>query len=574
MKKVFTTGTFDILHYGHVSLLRRARALGDYLIVGVNVNPEGKTPFYSYEERKEILMSIKYVDEVIPIYKQKDKMSFLKYIDIFACGEEYRDYYDIKDIEKSVKVVFLSRTPGISTTKEKGFLKPQERFRTICVDIDDTILTTENRDFEHSIPRQDVIDKINAFHNAGYKVILSTARGAKSCATIEERIAKYDALTRQWLKEHFVKYDELWFGKPNADFYVDDKNMSIEQFLGFENIDKAAPIQVQAELDTLLTNYVPDNEKIDIIVPWVDPNDENWRKDYEYWRNAEIQAGIQSASNIQAFGTERTRDWNAFNYWFRGVEKNCPWVNKVFLVVQRESQIPKWLNLDNPKLRIVLHKEFIPAELLPVFSTLIIETFYYRIKDLSNHFIVCNDDFYFLHPIEKEWFFKNNRLQYGSTGVRPRNWCNGSNTWSKIVNNNTIFIEHNILHSIKGNYIHYSHLPDGRDKEYEIKFMNKYYADIYGAISVSKFRHPNNLIPSLLFIDSMKYENYSEKNIRTYAKSGYAELSRYTPWNNLKNMEMLCLNDTAASNNGFEQTQKQLIKFLNELLPEKCSFEK
>ena len=120
MKKVFTTGTFDILHYGHISFLRRAKALGDYLIVGVNVTPEGKTPFYSYEERKEILMSLKYVDEVVPLYRQADKFIYIKYADIFACGAEYREYDDVKHISQKTKVVFIDRTPKISTTVEKA----------------------------------------------------------------------------------------------------------------------------------------------------------------------------------------------------------------------------------------------------------------------------------------------------------------------------------------------------------------------------------------------------------------------------------------------------------------------
>ena len=167
MRKVFTTGTFDILHYGHISFLRRAKALGDYLIVGVNVNPEGKTPFYSYEERKEILLSIKYVDEVIPLYRQEDKFMYMQYVQVFACGAEYRGYHDLEHVPPSCKIEFIDRTPNISTTKEKEYLKPQERFHTLCVDIDDTISYTENRDFENSKPNIELIKKINAFHDAG-----------------------------------------------------------------------------------------------------------------------------------------------------------------------------------------------------------------------------------------------------------------------------------------------------------------------------------------------------------------------------------------------------------------------
>ena len=568
MKKVFTTGTFDILHYGHISLLRRAKALGDYLIVGVNVNPEGKEPFYSYDERKEILMSIKYVDEVIPLYKQEDKFNFLKYVDVFACGSEYRGYYDIERIEKSVPVVFLERTPGISTTKEKEVLPPKEQFHTICVDIDDTLSYTYNRDFENSIPNTPLIEKVNAFHQAGWKVILSTARGGKSCRTLEERIAKYKNVTETWLKKNGVLYDELWFGKPNADFYIDDKNMSLNEFTDFQ-IEYVVPFS-SASVEV----KIPEDNNIDIIVPWVDENDMEWRKSFNEWKDTEIRAGIQKPTNLQAFGEERVRDWEVFKYWFRAVEKNCPWVHKVFLVVQRESQIPEWLDRTNPKLRIVYHDEFIPKEMLPVFSTLIIETFYCRIPDLSNHFIVCNDDFYFLNPIPQDLFFKDGKCHYGDTIMRRKSWSNGNSTWSQVVHNNDVFLEKNIIKHLTSTFIHYSHLPDGRVKEFERDFMNKYYAEIYAAMKVSRFRHPNNLIPSLLFIDAMKYQKYSVKDSRVYKNSCYKELRLNMNWNDIKTKEMVCLNDTAAVGNNFEIIKKKLIEFFEGLFPEKCSFEK
>lgn len=233
MIKVFTTGTFDILHYGHINFLKKACELGDYLIVGVNVNPEGKTPYYSYEERKLILESIKYVDEVVPLYCQEDKYQYLEKADIFACGEEYINHYDIPRIKEYAKVVFLPRTQGISTTQLKKVVNKDYEFNTIVVDIDDTLSFTENRKFLESKPNVEVINKVNELYDKGWKIIIFTARGAKSCSTLEERIKKYDAITRQWLDANNVHYHDVIFGKPNADYYVDDKNMSIDEFLNF-----------------------------------------------------------------------------------------------------------------------------------------------------------------------------------------------------------------------------------------------------------------------------------------------------------------------------------------------------
>lgn len=235
MTKVFTTGTFDLLHKGHINLLRRAKALGDYLVVGLNAKPEGKTPINSVEDRVILLEAIKYVDEVIVLTCQQDKLEYLKNnkIDIFACGSEYRGYKDISDIEKYSKVVFLDRTEGICTTDLKHRIIDNYEYKTFIIDIDDTICTTYNRDFDNSIPNVDVIDKINSLYDNGWTIILFTARGAKSCNSLEAREEKYREVTERWLSNHNVKYTKLLFGKENADFYVDDKSMSIKEFLEF-----------------------------------------------------------------------------------------------------------------------------------------------------------------------------------------------------------------------------------------------------------------------------------------------------------------------------------------------------
>lgn len=229
--KVFSTGTFDVLHYGHINILKRAKELGDYLIIGLNVTKNGKETYYSYEERKKMLEAIKYVDEVVPIYKQEDKYKYIDSVDIFAIGSDYIGYDDMEEIEKRVKVVYIDRTPNVSSTQVKQFLSDNTKYKTIVVDIDDTISFTYNRDFDNSVPNQQVIDKINKLYDEGWKIILFTARGGKSCKTLEQKEAKYRELTERWLKRHNVKYNELMFGKPNADYYVDDKNISIDEFL-------------------------------------------------------------------------------------------------------------------------------------------------------------------------------------------------------------------------------------------------------------------------------------------------------------------------------------------------------
>ena len=124
MKKVITYGTFDLLHYGHINLLRRAKALGDYLIVALstdefNWNEKQKKCYFSYEERKQLLEAVRYVDLVIPEESWEQKASDVKeyHVDTFVMGDDWEGKFDfLKDL---CQVVYLPRTPDISTTQIK-----------------------------------------------------------------------------------------------------------------------------------------------------------------------------------------------------------------------------------------------------------------------------------------------------------------------------------------------------------------------------------------------------------------------------------------------------------------------
>jgi glycerol-3-phosphate cytidylyltransferase len=123
LKKVITYGTFDLFHYGHVNLLKRAKALGDYLIVALSTDDfnliKNKTAHFSYEKRKEILEAIRYVDEVIPEENWEQKVTDIKKynIDIFVIGDDWAGKFDF--LKEYCDVIYLPRTKGISTTKIK-----------------------------------------------------------------------------------------------------------------------------------------------------------------------------------------------------------------------------------------------------------------------------------------------------------------------------------------------------------------------------------------------------------------------------------------------------------------------
>ncbi|MFF2912225.1 glycerol-3-phosphate cytidylyltransferase [Paenibacillus sp. NPDC057934] len=127
MKKVITYGTFDLLHYGHILLFQRAKALGDHLTVALSTDDfnsiKQKAAYFSYEKRKMMLESIKYIDEVIPeqCWEQKKQDIVELSIDLFVMGDDWKGKFD--ELRDFCEVVYLERTPDISTTSIKTNLQ-------------------------------------------------------------------------------------------------------------------------------------------------------------------------------------------------------------------------------------------------------------------------------------------------------------------------------------------------------------------------------------------------------------------------------------------------------------------
>lgn len=132
MKRILTYGTFDLLHYGHVRLLQRAKAMGDYLIVGLSTDTfnqvKGKRAYHSYEKRKMMLEALRYVDLVIPeeTWEQKEEDIRRYKVDIVTMGSDWRGSDKFLCLEPYCQVVFLERTEGISTRQIKADLSLRE----------------------------------------------------------------------------------------------------------------------------------------------------------------------------------------------------------------------------------------------------------------------------------------------------------------------------------------------------------------------------------------------------------------------------------------------------------------
>lgn len=162
------------------------------------------------------------------------------------------------------------------------------------------------------------------------------------------------------------------------------------------------------------------DDGIDVVVTWVDGSDPAWRAQKEYHQalaQGRSEQEAQAAADAVLAGAakpaggavagaedERFRDWDLLRYWFRGIEKNAPWVRTVHFVTW--GHVPAWLDVDHPKIHVVRHEDYLPAEWLPTFNSRTIMTNLHRIPGLSERFVLFNDDMYLIAPTTERDFFK------------------------------------------------------------------------------------------------------------------------------------------------------------------------
>jgi len=137
-------------------------------------------------------------------------------------------------------------------------------------------------------------------------------------------------------------------------------------------------------------------DKIDVVILWVDGSEKEWRVKRNYWAK---EYGLSDLTE------ERYRDWDNLKYVFRGIEKHAPWINNIYIVT--DSQKPKWLNLKNNRVKLIDHKKIIESEYLPTFNSRVIELNIHKIEGLSENFIYLNDDTFIIDDVKQEDFFKN-----------------------------------------------------------------------------------------------------------------------------------------------------------------------
>ena len=331
--------------------------------------------------------------------------------------------------------------------------------------------------------------------------------------------------------------------------------------------------------------------KIDFVIPWVDGSDPAWRKEkYKYMGIDEPDAG-----------DERYRDMGILKYWFRAVEAYAPWVNQVHFITW--GHLPEWLNTEHPKLRIVNHKDYIPEEYLPTFSSHTIGLNVHRIPGLSEHFVYFNDDLLLNAPITPAFFFKNGLPCdfahiiniYVSDPVDLYEHVRVNCTW--ITSNHHSYIKSFLHHPF--HYVNF-HYPLKNIVKNILKlentcvfqgFENHHLTNAYLKATFeeaweqsarilhhtccNKFRTPLDVNQSVFRYKQLaqgKFYPVSKRSRGRYLSISYpfdyVEATLNDP-----NIKTVCINDTPCDID-FEQVMAQIVAIYEKKLPNKSSFEK
>ena len=329
-------------------------------------------------------------------------------------------------------------------------------------------------------------------------------------------------------------------------------------------------------------------QDIDIVVTWVDMNDSRWKEEFNrYSSNPSNEAnGVIDA---------RFRDYGFLKYWFRGVEKFAPWVRKIHFVTS--GQRPGWLNVNNPKLHLVDHKDFIPAEFLPTYNSVVIERYMHKIPDLAEKFVYFNDDFYMLRPIPVERFFSDGLPCDISVFQYNPSWSQ----WYKTLKNNIRLINRNFdKKEVMAKWHHKWFSPEFKGKDGMNRFLKWYpkfitlrvhhnaqpylkstFEKVWNAegeelkaTSSNRFRSSSDYSPELFRTWQICEGNFTPYNTYKDTKMFPLMVRPKQAVKAIRNQEysLVCLNDNKNIRN-YDTLMEQIRLAFDSILPEKSSFE-
>lgn len=328
---------------------------------------------------------------------------------------------------------------------------------------------------------------------------------------------------------------------------------------------------------------------IDFVIIWVDGDDPEWRKEKNKYKSVLTKEEDDS--------DHRYRDWNNLQYWFRGVEKFCPWVRTIHFVTW--GHLPSWLNIDNPRLHIVNHKDYIPSEYLPTFSSHTIELNLHRIEGLSDKFVYFNDDMFIIKSMKETDFFKNGKpcdsavlnvhcynmedmvimAPFRDIGIinhefKMRNviksnlfgWFN----WKYGINNIRNII---LLSCPRFPGMLQQHLPTSFCKSTFSEVWEKYYG-VLDETCKHRFREMTDVNQWLFKEWQIASGNFYPRTTRIGRNIPAYKINVAVDCIKNQKVKMICLNDTEMSNEQFKKSVGLVNSAFQCILPMKSSFEK
>lgn len=337
------------------------------------------------------------------------------------------------------------------------------------------------------------------------------------------------------------------------------------------------------------------NEKIDIVITWVNSNDPKWQEKYYFYLN--------KTAEKNSSGKQRFEDLNTLKYIFRGIERFLPWVRKVLFVTA--DQTPEWLNINHPKLNLVSHKDIFPNEsYLPTFNSNAIEMCFSNIDGLSEKFIYFNDDTFVIKKInEDRFFYQNKPKDFLALKVLHHDglFSHGLHSTMEVINKEVknkknfilknFFKIFNIKYGITINLRNFLllpltpfslfeiyHHPQPLLKSILIEAVNKYPLEVNNT-RANRFRSPTNVSPYMYrFINLIKgnfMPFYPRDALYVDVKEINELKDQIEGLKNNKTINFVCFNEHPNFNPDDYDAFKKLVRdYLDSILPDKSSYEK
>lgn len=297
---------------------------------------------------------------------------------------------------------------------------------------------------------------------------------------------------------------------------------------------------------------------IDFVFPYVDCTDSKWQMIYrQYCDDHGINKPLEK---------ERFRSWDLLRYYFRGIDKYMPFIRNVYMIVSNTEQVPKWL--DRSKVKIILHKDIIPKEYLPTFSSPCIEMFLGQIEGLSEKFIYGNDDIFTIGPTMPDDFFTaDDKVK---VRLNQRNLNNNHSNFEQ-----TVYKEYKMIAKYYGksddtfNYEKPSHGFFPMLKSQVLSAQHKFKAEIER--SINAFRTCED-INQYLYTYEAKFNNKLVHGGPTFVYIGN-ERSLAKAVNSIENhkYQTICINDAVWPN--FDHDKYEIKKAFSKIFPATCRFE-